>query len=80
MACCRFHGHRVKVLKMEPEFSHGEKKVQPRVQAEAVRLVKERGVAVAQRLGIWTCTRMCCANGYVICRPIRSMRFPATAK
>ena len=33
MACCRFRGHRVKVLKMEPEFSHGEKKVQPRVQA-----------------------------------------------
>lgn len=33
LACCRFSGHRVKVLKMEPEFSHGEKKVQPRVQA-----------------------------------------------
>ena len=33
LACCRFHGHRVKVLEMEPEFSHGVKKVQPRVQA-----------------------------------------------
>ncbi|BDV36174.1 hypothetical protein SS37A_37040 (plasmid) [Methylocystis iwaonis] len=27
---------------------------------EAVRLVKERGVTVAQACPIWTCTRMCC--------------------
>jgi hypothetical protein len=33
LACCRFHGHRVKVLKMELEFTNAEKEVQPRVQA-----------------------------------------------
>jgi transposase len=28
---------------------------------EAVKLVKERGVAVARLPAIWTCTRTCCA-------------------
>ena len=30
---------------------------------EAVKLVRERGVSVAQARGIWTFTRTCCANG-----------------
>ena len=33
LACCRFCGHRDKVLKMEPEGCHAKKEVQPRVQA-----------------------------------------------
>ena len=33
LACCRFPGHRDKVLKMEPEFSNAETEVQSRVQA-----------------------------------------------
>ena len=30
---------------------------------EAVRLVRERGVSVAQAAVIWTFTRTCCATG-----------------
>ena len=33
---------------MEPEVGYAETKVQPRVQVEAVKLVRERGVSVAQ--------------------------------
>lgn len=32
LACCRFHGHRVKVFMIEPEVTNEEKKVQSRVQ------------------------------------------------
>lgn len=39
-------------------------------QVEAVRLIKERGVAVSQRLAISTCTRTCCARESRSCRPI----------
>ena len=48
MGCCRFQRHLVKV-EVKPEVVHGEKKdIQPRVQAQAVKLVTERGVVVAQ--------------------------------
>ena len=47
---------------------------------EAVRLVKERGVAVARRRGISTSMRMCCANGCGICRPTRTMRSQAMGR
>lgn len=47
---------------------------------EAVRLVKDRGVAVAQAARDLDYTRMCCANGCAICRRIRSMRFPAIGR
>jgi hypothetical protein len=33
LACCRFRGHRDKVLKAKPETGNTEKKIQPRVQA-----------------------------------------------
>jgi transposase len=46
---------------------------------EAVRLVKERGVAVAQAARDLDLHENVRASGYVIYRPIRSMRFPATA-
>jgi putative transposase len=42
---------------------------------EAVKLVTERGVTVAQAARIWTCMRMCCANGCVSSAR-RSTAFP----
>jgi hypothetical protein len=47
LACSRFHGHRVKVVEAGTGVSNAEKEVQPRAQAEGVRLAKERDVAVA---------------------------------
>ncbi|WP_414815513.1 hypothetical protein [Rhizobium sp. IY2] len=33
MACCRFHGHRVKVFLLKPESMNAKTNIQPRVQA-----------------------------------------------
>lgn len=46
---------------------------------EAVRLIKDRGVAVAQAARDSMPTRMCCANGCASYRQIRSVRLPLWA-
>lgn len=46
---------------------------------EAVRLIKDRGVAGPRLPATWISTRMCCATGCASCRPIRITRFPVTA-
>jgi hypothetical protein len=47
---------------------------------EAVRLVKDRGVAVAQAAVIGISMRTYCANGSGISLPIRSMPFPVMGR
>jgi hypothetical protein len=48
---------------MEPEVGHGETEVYPRVQLEAVRLIKDRGVSYVQASQDLACVRRSCAIG-----------------
>ncbi len=48
MSCCRFHGHEDKIVTKDLEWRYDETEVQREFKVEAVRLVTDGGVAVAQ--------------------------------
>jgi len=65
---------------MEPEVVMRRRKFSRKFKIEAVKLVRKRGVSVAQAAVTWTSMRTCCANGSRSSAPIRLRRSPGVVR